>query len=801
MNAEAKQELMEMAARIREMREIIGYTVEQMAEKTEVSVADYEAVEAGVVDPTFNFLHQCAIVFGIDINALLKGHSAHLSGYEVTRAGQGPLTAHESHMDIRNQAAMFRDRLGTPYWVTYKYDPALLEKPIATTTHGGQEFDLVLKGSMKIRVGEHVEELKEGDSIYYRSSTPHGMVATDPAGVTFLAMVMAGEGGDTHLGLETVRPRSERAPLVVDRFVETDEDLAGRLLHVRFKNVERFNFAFDIVDAIAAKYPEKLAMLHVSDHLTERRFTFKEISETSNQIANYFLSLGIGKGDKVMLVLKRHYQFWPTILALHKIGAVLIPAVSQLLVHDFEYRFKAADVKALVCTADGDVAEQAEKAEENLKSQISDSKTSKLSDSDAPRLSDVQAPERQDAQTPEPPNIQTSKHPNARTLIKLIVNGERAGWRSFDKEYVGFSRVYGRRPDAPGGKDPMLMFFTSGTTGYPKMALHSHLYGLGHYVTAKYWHQVERDGLHFTISETGWAKALWGKLYGQWMCEGALFVYDFSRFHAEKILPMFAKYGITTFCAPPTMYRMLIKEDISKYDFSSVHHATTAGEALNPEVFTQFKRATGLSIYEGFGQTETTCALATLFGDEIKPGAMGKPVPDYDIDLVDADGKSVPPGEHGEIVVRTPRDNPHPGIFLGYYKDEEKTADAWRHGIYHTGDLAWKDEDNYYHYVGRADDVIKSSGYRIGPFEIENVIMELPYVVECGVSAAPDPVRGQVVKATIKLVKGKEPSEELKKEIQDYVKTHTAPYKYPRIVVFRDELPKTVSGKIQRNLL
>ena len=775
MNAEAKQKLMEMAARIREMREIIGYTVEQMAEKTEVSVDEYKAVEAGNVDPTFNFLHQCAIVFGIDINALLKGHSAHLSGYEVTRAGQGPLTAHESHMDIRNQAAMFRDRLGTPYWVTYKYDASLLEKPIATTTHAGQEFDIVLKGSMKVRVGEHVEELGEGDSIYYRSSTPHGMIATDPAkGVTFLAMVMAGEGGDSHLGFETVRPKSDRVPLVVDKFVETDEDSAGRLLHVRFKNTEHFNFAFDVVDAIAAKYPEKLAMLHVSDHMTERRFTFKEISETSNQIANYFTSLGIGRGDKVMLVLKRHYQYWPTILALHKIGAVVIPAVSQLLVHDFEYRFKAADVKALVCTADGDVAQQAELAEKSLieaNNRIIDSSNNRMGEA------------------------------KPFSLIKMIVNGERAGWRSFDKEYVGFSRVYGRRPDAPGGKDPMLMFFTSGTTGYPKMALHSHLYGLGHFVTAKYWHQVERDGLHFTISETGWAKASWGKLYGQWMCEGALFVYDFARFHAEKILPMFAKYGITTFCAPPTMYRMLIKEDISKYDFSSVHHATTAGEALNPEVFTQFKRATGLSIYEGFGQTETTCALATLFGDEIKPGAMGKPIPDYDIDLVDSEGKSVAPGEHGEIVVRTPRDNPHPGIFLGYYKDEEKTADAWRFGIYHTGDLAWKDEDNYYHYVGRADDVIKSSGYRIGPFEIENVIMELPYVVECGVSAAPDPVRGQVVKATIKLVKGKEGTEELKKEIQDYVKTHTAPYKYPRIVVFRDELPKTVSGKIQRNLL
>ena len=756
MNPDAAMKLKEMAARIREMREIIGYTTEQMAEATGVTVAEYESVEAAATDPTFNFLHQCAITFGVDINALLEGHSAHLSGYEVTRAGQGPVTATESHMTIRNQAAMFKDRLGTPYWVTYRYDEKLMDQPIATTTHAGHEFDIVLKGSMKIRVGDHVELLNEGDSIYYKSSTPHGMIAATPAGVTFLAMVMAGEDGVSHLGLETIRPKTDKTPLCVDRFLDVLEDERGCLQHIRFKDDDHFNFAFDVVDAIAAKYPEKLALLHVSDHMTERRFTFKDISETANQIANYFLSLGIGRGDKVMLVMKRHYQFWPTILALHKIGAVVIPAVSQLLQHDFSYRFKAADVKALVCTADGDVAHQAELAMEEL---------------------------------------------GATGIIKMLVNGDREGWRSFDREYVGFTRVFGRRPDSPCGSDPMLMFFTSGTTGYPKMALHSYKYALGHYVTAKYWHQVERDGLHFTISETGWAKASWGKLYGQWMCEGALFVYDFERFHADKILPMFAQYKITTFCAPPTMYRMLIKEDISKYDFSSVHHATTAGEALNPEVFTQFKKATGLSIYEGFGQTETTCALGVLLGDELRPGSMGKPVPDYDIDLVDENGNSVPPGEHGEIVVRTPRENPHPGIFIGYYKDEAKTAEAWRFGMYHTCDLAWKDEDGYYHYVGRADDVIKSSGYRIGPFEIENVIMELPYVVECGVSAAPDPVRGQVVKATIKLVKGKEPTEELKKEVQDYVKAHTAPYKYPRIVVFKDELPKTVSGKIQRSKL
>ena len=349
----------------------------------------------------------------------------------------------------------------------------------------------------------------------------------------------------------------------------------------------------------------------------------------------------------------------------------------------------------------------------------------------------------------------------------------------------------------------MLMFFTSGTTGYPKMALHSYKYALGHYVTARYWHLVERDGLHFTISETGWGKALWGKLYGQWLCEGAIFVYDFDRFHADKILPMFAKYNITTFCAPPTMYRMLIKQDLSGYDLSSIHHATTAGEALNPEVFYQFEKATGLRIAEGFGQTETTLTIGNLIGQPIKPGSMGRPTPGYDVKILDSDGNICEDGVNGEIVIRADEnsDTRIPGLFLGYYQDEEKTRQAWHDGWYHTGDVAWRDEDGFYWYVGRADDVIKSSGYRIGPFEIENVIMELPYVLECGVSAAPDEIRGQVVKASIVLVPGVEGTEELAKEIQNYVKKHTAPYKYPRIVVFRDELPKTISGKIMRNQL
>ena len=345
-----------------------------------------------------------------------------------------------------------------------------------------------------------------------------------------------------------------------------------------------------------------------------------------------------------------------------------------------------------------------------------------------------------------------------------------------------------------------VMLFTSGTTGYPRIATHSYKYALGHYPTARHWHNVQPGGLHFTISDTGWGKALWGKLYGQWLCEAATFTYDFDRFRSEDILPMFAKYGITTFCAPPTMYRFFIKEDLSKYDLSSIRYATTAGEALNPEVSVQFKKATGLTIMEGFGQTETTLSIANFVGTTPKIGSMGRPSPLYDVVLLDPDGNPCPTGDTGEICIRV-KDTVPCGLFIGYYLDEERTRDVWHDGYYHTGDQATMDEDGYLWFVGRIDDVIKSSGYRIGPFEIESVIMELPYVLECGVSAEPDEIRGQVVKASVVLTKGTEPSDALKKEIQEYVKTHTAPYKYPRIVVFKDELPKTISGKIIRNKL
>ena len=649
-------------------------------------------------------------------------------------------------------APKFRDKIAEPYYVRYEYSAAQQNKPIHLAKHSGQEFDLILSGTLKVQIGEHTEILHEGDSIYYDSSTPHGMMAIDGADCVFCAVVLPGEKtAEKEVG-KTIVAAKKSEKLIAEKFVDCKEDENGALEKIEFKNTDTFNFGFDIVDEIANKYPDKLAMLHLDRNKNERRFSFRDIKHYSNQTANYFKSLGIKRGDKVMLVLKRHYQFWFCMVALHKIGAVAIPATNQLKEHDFVYRYNAAGVSAIVCTADGDTADIAEAAAKEC--------------------------------------------PQVENLI--LVGGSKENWHNFDEEFKLFSRKYEREADNSAGNDVALMFFTSGTTGNPKMAAHKHTYALGHYVTAKYWHCCERDGLHLTISDTGWGKSLWGKLYGQWLCEGAVFVYDFDKFDENEILPMFAKYGITTFCAPPTMLRMLVRGDLSKFDLSSIHHMTTAGEALNPEVFKLFKDATGLEIMEGFGQTETT--LANLVGTTPKIGSMGKASPQYDIDIVDPDGNSVPTGEVGEIVVRIDKNTPC-GLFREYYLDEEKTNDAMYDGLYHTGDTAWRDEDGYFWYVSRIDDVIKSSGYRIGPFEIESVIMELPYVVECGVSAAPDELRGQVVKASVVLTKGTEPTEELKREIQQYVKSHTAPYKYPRLVVFRDELPKTISGKIQRNKL
>ncbi|MDD4164594.1 MAG: AMP-binding protein [Eubacteriales bacterium] len=509
-----------------------------------------------------------------------------------------------------------------------------------------------------------------------------------------------------------------------------------------------FNFSYDVLDALAEKIPDKRAMLWVSAKKEEKSFTFSEMKRLTNQTANYFKSLGIGYGDRVMLVLKRHYQFWMAILALHKLGAVAVPATNLLLEKDYIYRFDAGQIKAIVCTADGNCAQEVDKA--------------------------------------------ALKCPSLK--IKSLVRGSREGWSDFDAEVAKQSDVFERIKTSK--DDPSIMFFTSGTTGYPKIATHTATYPIGHIITARWWHKVNPDGLHLTVADTGWGKALWGKLYGQWFCESAIFVYDMDRFSADDLLPMFSKYKITTFCAPPTIYRFLIKEDLTKYDLSSIEYATTAGEALNPEVFNRFREYTGLTIMEGFGQTETTLSICNLIGTTPKIGSMGRPSPAYDMHILREDGTEAEVGEVGEIVVRTKKETC--GLFLGYYLNEEKTKEVWYDGYYHTGDTAWLDEDGFYWYVGRTDDVIKSSGYRIGPFEIESVIMELPYVLECAVTGIPDEIRGTIVKATVVLTKGKQPSGELVKEIQDYVKSKTAPYKYPRRVEFADSLPKTISGKIRR---
>ena len=750
----------EMAERIRDLREITRYTPEEMAAKTDVTVEEYLACENGQSDLNFAFIYRCALAFGVNVTDIIDGVSPKLKSYTVTRNGLGQRIEQAHGMTYYNLAYAFQNRIAEPLYVRSEYNEEALHKDIELTTHAGQEIDIVISGSLMVQVGSHKEVLRAGDSIYYDSSAPHGMIAVEGQDCEFYAIVLNPTGEPipeltpAKLLKGVAAPQKDTKERIYQKFIDVEEDENGTPTSIQFKNTENFNFAFDLVDALADKEPQKLAMLHISQDKTERRFTFKDIKKASAQCANYFKSLGIKKGDRVMLVLKRHYQFWFAMLGLNKLGAIAIPAPNQLQEHDFEYRFQAAGINTVLCTADGNTANQIELAA---------------------------------ATCPELKNF-------------LIVGGTREGWRNFDEEYQLYSSHYNRSEDAPGGDDLMLMFFTSGTTGYPKIAAHNYKYALGHFHTAKYWHTADPNGLHFTISDTGWAKAMWGKLYGQWLCEAATFVYDFDRFDASEILPMFAKYNITTFCAPPTMLRMMIKQDISKYDLSSVKHMTTAGEALNPEVYRQFEKATGLQILEGFGQTESTMIIGNLIGAPHKIGSMGKPAPIYDVSLVDTDGNPVAVGESGEIVVNVKNGAPC-GLFTGYYRDAEKTAEVWHDGYYHTGDIAWRDEDGFYWYVGRADDVIKSSGYRIGPFEIESVIMELPYVLECGVSAAPDEVRGQIVKASIVLTKGTEPTEELKKEIQNYVKEHTAPYKYPRLVVFCDELPKTTSGKIQRNKL
>ena len=548
---------------------------------------------------------------------------------------------------------------------------------------------------------------------------------------------------------------------MIERFLTqtkfTSEDDYAKHLH--FIVPENFNFAYDVMDAWAEEKPDKVALLWTSERGEEVSTTFREFKEQTDRTAAYFMQLGIKHGDKVMLILKRHYQWWLSMMALCKVGAIAIPATHMLTVHDIVYRNQSASVKYIICANDEYITEQIAKA------------------------------------MPDSPTIKALVAVNALSELDKPIPEGFHDWRKEWAEAPAFVR-----PDNVNtNEDTMLMYFTSGTSGEPKMVAHDFLYALGHLTTGVYWHNLHANSLHLTVADTGWGKAVWGKLYGQWFAGATVFVYDHEKFTAEKIMRQMEKYHITSFCAPPTIYRFMIREDFSKYDLSSLEWCTTAGEAMNPSVANRFKELTGVTIYEGFGQTETTMTLGTFPWVKPKPGSMGKPNPQYDVQLLRQDGTECEDGEKGEICIRIGDKKPL-GLFKGYYRDEERTKETWHDGIYHTGDMAWHDEEGYYWFVGRTDDVIKSSGYRIGPFEVENALMTHPAVVECAITGVPDPIRGMIVKATVVLApeyKAKA-GDELIKELQNHVKHETAPYKYPRLIEFVNELPKTISGKIRR---
>ncbi|MCL2108556.1 MAG: AMP-binding protein [Oscillospiraceae bacterium] len=539
------------------------------------------------------------------------------------------------------------------------------------------------------------------------------------------------------------------------KYIDETHDEKGILNGFKINCPDNFNFAYDIIDKFGEMEPNLNALIWVgpAPENDEKFFNFSDLSRYSSKAANLFASRGIKSGDRVKLVLKGNYRFWFVLHALEKIGAVAVPATHLLTAKDYIYRFEQAEIKHIVAIG----------GEPNVAKNINDADS---------ELGNV-------------------------LINKFITGGDSIdGWIDFDAELEKQSDVFERRDVK--ADDMMLMYFTSGTTGYPKMVTHNHRYSLAHIQTAA-WLNNRYGGVHLTVADTGWAKAMWGKMYGQFIHGSAVFVYDYEKFIPAKMLEVISKYKVTSFCAPPTMYRFFIQEDVKSYDLSALEYCCTAGEALNPEVFDRWLEFTGHKMMEGFGQTETVITIANLPGTEPRPGSMGKPMPLYEVDIIDEDGNSVGAGEVGEIILRCDRGNTPPdGLFQGYHNNEELTSSVWNNGIYHTGDTAWKDEDGYFWYVGRNDDIIKSSGYRIGPFEIESVLITHPLVMECAVTGAPDPIRGQVVKATIVLVKGAQGSDELVKELQKHVTDNTAPYKYPRIIEFANELPKTISGKIKR---
>lgn len=569
------------------------------------------------------------------------------------------------------------------------------------------------------------------------------------------------------------------------RYVDETYDEAGRLTSFDVHCPENFNFGYDVVDDIAMADPDRRAMVWCNPEGEEHVFTFGDMKKWSDKTANFLSSCGIGRGDYVMVILRRHYQFWFVATALAKLGAVMVPATFMLKEHDLTYRINGADIKAVIVTSAQDIADVVD----NVAGECPSLKTRILVNPAGAGLT----PRDEEGNLVAPDGELAGPALSGPEGI-CAAGIEREGWVDFNTEVRAAAEAFDRRETC--AFDPMLMYFSSGTSGNPKMVLHDSRYALAHLMTAKHWHNVRPDGLHFTIADTGWGKAVWGKYYGQWLMEAGVFTYDFDRFHASEILNLIAEYNITTLCCPPTMYRLMMQEDIDSFDLSSLEYSTTAGEALNPDLFDFWKEHTGLTIFEGFGQTETPLTIANLTNSTPRAGSMGKPVPLYDVRVLRDDGNDCNVGETGEVCINI-ESNPA-GIMMEYYRDEAKTAAAMHDGWYHTSDTAWRDEDGYFWYVGRNDDVIKSSGYRIGPFEIESVMLEHEAVREVAVTGVPDPVRGKAVKATVVLADGFAPSEELTRELQKWVKNKTAPYKFPRVVEYVDDLPRTVNGKIRR---
>ena len=573
------------------------------------------------------------------------------------------------------------------------------------------------------------------------------------------------------------------------RYVDETYNELGQLETFSIHYPDDFNFGYDVVDDIAENDPDRLAMIWCNPEGEEHYFTFADMKRWSDKTANFLAGYGIGRGDMVMVILRRHYQFWFVATALHKLGAVMVPATFMLKEHDLEYRLNGAGVKALIVTDVGDIADVCDTAAglcPTLETKILVNGGSALAHQKADGSFDFDA-----VNGPCGPELSGPEGICA-------ASANRDSWVDFNTSVALSPESFERRQTL--AAEPMLMYFSSGTSGNPKMVLHDNAYALAHLMTAKHWLNVEPEGVHLTIADTGWGKAVWGKLYGQWLMEACVFTYDYDRFAAGEILSLIGKYRITTFCCPPTMYRLLMQADIDSYDLSSLVHLSTAGEALNPDIFDFWLEHTGLTIYEGFGQTETVVSIGNLTNSRPRSGSMGKPVPLYDVKVLRRDGSLCDNGETGEICIRVEPVKPA-GIMMEYFRDPEKTAEAIHDGWYHTGDTAWRDEDGYLWYVGRNDDVIKSSGYRIGPFEIESVLLEHEAVAECAITAVPDPLRGAAVKATIVLAPGFTGSDRLTKELQAWVKQETAPYKYPRIIDYVPELPKTVNGKIRRNII